>query len=246
MRDPERHRMPDDRRGRLRRGTLSAGMMAGVAALLALAGCTYQSGYSDSPFQRSFAWFSYLNGDDLRKGCEAGATNRYRIVYNGVRDEQVRTYDLSAMAGGGATVQMQVFQSSPDVSTIDLTNPLEPWRGKTERRRIDGAQFDAILKGLRESGFYTPPPEGTRVHSWSFFWLVATCENGRFIYNAWAYDTPRFADVALRAPLMAIDTTGVPFNPPREVELSREKKDDRDYYDLVITPDGISGQFTLF
>lgn len=217
-----------------------------VLGILAVAACTYQPGYKSSPIERSFSWFSYLNGDGLRKDCHAGAPDSYRIVYNGVRDEQVRTYDLKALSGGGASLTIQVFQSQPDVSNIDLTDPLGPWRGKTVQRKIDAGQLAAIRDGLRESGFYDPPPDGTRVYSWDFFWLAAACEKGRFTYNAWARGTPRFAKVALRDPLMGVDTTGIKFNPPRKVELDRDKERERDYYELVITPTGISGQFTPF
>ncbi len=225
--------------------------LGAVLAALAVAGCTFQQGYHDNPIQRSMAWYSYLNGDDLRSYCRGGGPDRYRIVYNGIWDEQVRTYDITVdPSGEGAAVVMQV-SGSVDVSEIPLDDPLSPWRGKIARRHIGRGELRAIRDGLHKSGFDTPPPDGTRVYSWSFFWLVAACESGRFQYNAWgydgSYDTPRFDQVALRAPLMAIDTTGVAFNPPRrDVELDRDMERRRDYYELVITPQGIKDQFTPF
>src|SRR5690606_6468296 len=59
--------------------------------LIVLAACTYRG--ADDPVSRKFSWFSYLNGDDIRRECVAGAADRYRFVYNGINVEQVRTYD---------------------------------------------------------------------------------------------------------------------------------------------------------
>ncbi len=223
-----------------------------VVAALALAaalvaGCTYRPGHEDNPVTRSFAWFDYLDAKDIRDACRDGAADRYRIVYNGIREEQVRTYDITAAPGGGANLTVQVFQSEPDVSVIQLHDLLGPWRGTTERRTVSAAELEAIRGALRASGFGDPVPSGTRIHSWNFFWVAAACENGRFAYNAWPIGTPRFEQVALREPLMAVDTTGVAFNPPRaDVRLDRDRRDRRDYYEFVVNPNGLSGRFTPF
>ena len=55
-----------------------------IAFLLLLpAGCTTRGAEHD-PIARTLTWYSYLNGDDLRAACTAGATDRYRLVYNAI------------------------------------------------------------------------------------------------------------------------------------------------------------------
>lgn len=228
--------------------------LGAVLVAVLVSGCTFRPGDRENPIARSMAWYSYLNGDDIRSYCKGGGPDRYRIVYNGIWDEQVRTYDITVDPdGAGAAVVIQV-SGSADMSEISLGDPLAPWRGKIVHRHIGRGQLRAIRDGLRKSGFDTPPPKGTRLYSWSFFWLAAACESGQFKYNGWGYDgrydTPRFDKVALRKPLMAIDTTGVAFNPPRKdvepypPESTEDKR--RENYELVITPHGIQGQFTPF
>lgn len=223
--------------------------MVMAAVLLAISACSYREGAGDNPITRSFAWFSYLNGDDLRSYCKAGGPDRYRIVYNADWNEQVRTYDLTANADGGADLALQVFGAGNWLgSGVSITDPLAPWRGRAERRVISRGELRAIRDALRASGFDTPPPVGTRVRSWGFFWLVATCEGGRFRYNGWAHPSPRYDAVALMPALKAVDNTGIAFNPAREVDwrLDRDQREHLQHYQLVITPDGIKDNFTPF
>ncbi len=227
---------------------LIAGLFA-ATLVLGLAGCTYRAGMSDNPVTRSFAWFSYLNADDLRSYCRAGGPDRYRIVYNGNWNEQVRTYDLTADAEGGAEVAIQVFGEANWLgSGVSLGDPLAPWRGKTEKHRIGRGELRDIRDALRASGFDTPPPAGTRVRSWGFFWIAAACESGRFTFNGWAHPSARFDAVKLARPLMAVDKTGVAFNPAREVawRLDKDERESVQHYQLVITPDGIKDNFNPF
>ena len=57
------------------------------------ASCTYSGGI-DNPFSKKFTWFSYINGDDIRKVCASLGADRYRFVYNGIYQIQTRTYDV--------------------------------------------------------------------------------------------------------------------------------------------------------
>lgn len=221
--------------------------VAALAALAAgLAACTYRSGYEDNPITRSFSWFSYLNADDIRAYCKGGSTDRYRIVYNGVWQEQVRTYDFT-LTDGGADLVVQVRGSADFSDAIPLDDLLKPWRGETRRARIGWAEARAVRAALRESGFYDPVPQGLRVQSWGFFWMAAACEEGRFRFNAWSYPSERFAKVTLAEPLRAVDKTGIPFNPPRETwEPDRQEEKDVDRYQLVVDGDGFGGNLKLF
>ncbi|MFX4447010.1 hypothetical protein ABTA86_19705, partial [Acinetobacter baumannii] len=79
----------------------------GLAAV-GLVACA-STGPVDNPIARTLTWFSYLNGDDIRNTCPAGVRDRYRFVYNGTFNSQVRTYDLvQDTGGGGATLTIHV------------------------------------------------------------------------------------------------------------------------------------------
>jgi hypothetical protein len=54
----------------------------------------------EQPVVRSFNWFSYVGGDDIRSACQPGGRNRVRLVYNGLWDEQVRVYDVFLQPDG--------------------------------------------------------------------------------------------------------------------------------------------------
>lgn len=221
--------------------------IAVLAALgVGLGACTYRTGYEENPITRSFAWFSYLNADDIRTQCAGGGPDRYRIVYNAVWQEQVRTYDFT-VRGEGSDFVVQVRGSADFSNPIPLDDLLKPWRGETRRGRIGRDELSAVQAALRESGFYEPVPQGLRVQSWGFFWVAAACEDGRFRFNAWAYPSERFEKVVLATPLRAVDGTGIPFNPPRETwEPDREEDKDIDRYQLVVEGDGFGGNLKLF
>lgn len=217
-----------------------------AAALIGLTACTYRAGDEDSPVQRSFSWFSYLNADDIRASCSKGAPDRYRIVYNAVWQEQLRTYDLRMDRDGGV-LKTKVTGDADFSRPIPLDDLLSPWRGKTVRRRVSRSDVDRLHRALEESGFYRPAPRGTRVQSWGFFWMAAACEDGRFHFNAWAYPSPRFSRVVLGRVLKRLDRTDIPFNQPRETwEPDRQEDKDIDRYQLVVRGNGFGGGGGLF
>lgn len=212
-----------------------------AAVLMGLSACTYRAGDQDNPLRRSFSWFSYLNAEDLRTNCRPNAPDRYRIVYNAVWQEQVRTYDLTVGANGGE-LETKITGSADFSRPIPLDDLLSPWRGKTVRERLSRRDVARIGGALQRSGFYSPAPPGTRVQSWGFFWMAAACEDGRFHFNAWAYPSPRFARVVLADTLKRLDRTDIPFNEPRETsEPDRLEDKDIDRYQLVVRGNGFAG-----
>jgi len=217
-----------------------------VAVLVGLSACTYRAGDSDNPIGRSFSWFSYLNADDLRANCTKGEPDRYRVVYNAVWQEQVRTYDFTA-GGDGGELKIQVKSDADFARAIPLDDLLSPWRGKILRARLSRRDIRRLGRALRQSGFYKPVPQGTRVQSWGFFWVAAACEGGRFRFNVWAYPTRRFEHVTLARTLKRLDRTNIPFNKPRDTwEPDRQEDKDIDRYQLVVKGDGFAGNGGLF
>ena len=65
----------------------------GLLWAVGLSACTYQ-GHIDEPVTVKATWYSYLAGDDIRQTCVPNGLPRYRLVYNGRYEEQLRSYDL--------------------------------------------------------------------------------------------------------------------------------------------------------
>src|SRR5690242_4629021 len=77
----------------------------------ALAGCVYHGDSAsdlNNPAVQKFAWFSFLDGNDIREACAAlgpKAPAHYRLTYNGQYDKQLRTYEINAAPSGGGTLR---------------------------------------------------------------------------------------------------------------------------------------------
>lgn len=227
---------------------------SGLAAL-ALVGCAYRPGGIDSPITRKFQYYSYAGGDDIRRGCVAGALPQYRLIYNANWDEQVRTYDLRRSATGqGAVLFVHVFGGGGDVSSFNPLDPTGPWRGASVDARLDEASYLALIRAVEASGFGEPAPAGLTLPSWGFYWAVSACANGRFHFNAWRYPSDRFDRVRFDALLFERDQTGVPVNRPRpqnEAEYrlrSNQQMEDptTSTFDLKVGENGLVGNLTLF
>lgn len=184
---------------------------------LLLAGCAYREGGIGSPITRKFEYFSYLGGDDIRRGCVPGSLARYRLVYNAMYDEQVRAYDLRRNpVGNGATATAQVFGGGGNLASgFNPLDPTGPWRGTSVKMQLDEDSYLRLIRAIEASGFGQPGPQGLSLPSWGFYWVVAACANGQFHYNAWLYPSERFNRIQFDRMIFALDRTGVPVNPPR-------------------------------
>lgn len=213
------HRLPF----RLASPSLRRACAAVLVGGLLLAGCTYQGDLS-TPGAQKLTWFSYLNGDDIRQACSAGAPDRYRLVYNGVYEEQLRSYELRIDPGGGGYYIARA-QGAASLTEVTLDDPLAPWRWRTSETALTPAQTEAFRAELRDSGFYAAPPVGKRFYSGFFYWWVVACEDGKMHYNAWEYGSPGFAELSFPEWLYGLDETGLAVNPPREIDLDKRLRD---------------------
>lgn len=189
-----------------------------VLPLLLLLGCSMQEGVNNPLLQR-FVWFDYLNGSDLRADCRAGSPPRYRLVYNARYQEQLRRYEVTGDGAGGAFVVARA-QASGSLASIALDDVMAPWRWQRSETRLAPGGFAGFEAALERDGFFGPAPKGLRLPSAGFYWTAVGCRDGAVHFGAWRYPSAGYAALAFPALLFAEDRTGLPVNPPREIDAA--------------------------
>ncbi|MFQ5958903.1 MAG: hypothetical protein ACE5LF_05985 [Alphaproteobacteria bacterium] len=187
-----------------------------VAASL-LAACT-SSRPVDAPVARNLTWFSYVGGDDIRAACAPGAAERYRLVYNGVYTEQVRSYDVQALPSHeGALMEVRV-RGPARIAGVRLSAPLVPWTPELSRRWLKQFELEALVGALETSGVFEPAPIALMLRSGAFYWVIAACRGGAFHLNAFLHPSPRFDRLRFLPILNRLDPSDIAFNPPRKLD----------------------------
>ena len=210
---------------------LRSGML-GLVLLASLAGCSL-----DNPLGRSFGWFSYLDAADIRDRCSGSAGERYRLVYNAVWGEQVRSYDIAVEPGGASAT----LAAGGD-------DPVEAARGKDEparRRRIEIAHTQGLAKGRyvrcgQGGGAGVSTIKLQRIEEVDFteiFREEDACREGVFHYNAYVYPSASFAGIRFDRWLFARDTTGVAVVPPGQVGDNGPHV----YFEMMVGANGLVG-----
>lgn len=194
--------------------------MASVTAALALAllvGCV-APGPVDFPVARNLTWFSYVGGDDLRATCAAGTPDRYRLVYNAIYTEQVRSYDIRATpALGGATMEVRVAAPAR-FGGVSIRTPLTPWKPTINKQLLSRAELADLVDAMDESGVFHAAPRGLELRSGAFYWVVGSCRDGAFHLNAFVHPSARFDRLTFVEKLAGLDSSDTPFNPPRVLD----------------------------
>ena len=199
---------------------------AAVAFLvLLLAGCDYRPG-ADNPVARNLSWFSYARADDIRASCLPGAADRMRMIYNGDYDEQVRSYDVTALAVGGK-LEIRVRGPQDLARGFLLFDAFGAWRAKGQLVRMGANQLADLRRALDGSGLTRPTPDRLRLQSREFYWLVSACLDGRFTVNAWKYPSPRFDKLSFPTVLLRLDPTGIALERPQPAGRFYETFNDR-------------------
>lgn len=186
-----------------------------IGAVLLLAGCAYR-GDIDNPVVRKVAWFSYLDGADIRTGCAGGAPDSYRLVYNGRYEEQLRSYEVTADGTGGAYLVARA-KGRANAFDVSLDDVLAPWRWKRSEMRLSPDEFQRFVALLGDSGQFAGAPVGLRLFSGDFYWVGGACRGGAFHYGAWLFSNGGFDRVRFAEFLFARDQTGLAVNPPRRI-----------------------------
>ncbi|GAB2174868.1 hypothetical protein DLREEDagr8_04260 [Dongia sp. agr-C8] len=194
-----------------------------------LAGCAYHGDSAsdlNNPAVQKFTWFSFLDGSDIRETCSALGPNapaRYRLVYNGQYEKQLRIYEIETqppsganLPTGGASLRARTKGGTNLANwwIQDSADLLAPWRWRESTAALSPEEMAQFHKALTESGFGSGAPQGLRLPSQDFYWVASGCEAGRFHFYAWRakrgnLDAARFQDFLLRH-----DGTGLAFRKP--------------------------------
>lgn len=196
----------------------------------------------DSPLTRSFYWFRYVAGTDIRERCTTGGLNHIRFVYNAIWDQQVRAYDMALQGANGATLVTRVLADIGNLSYVevrDWNGLLDPWRGKRAEARMTAADVSRLIALLDESGGFGPPPAGLELPSNDYWWTVASCRNGRWGFAAYHYPTDKFARVRFAEALFAADKTGVAVSLPKDLPPAIFRGDRTRQWRLAVGRDGL-------
>jgi hypothetical protein len=219
-------------------------------------GCAYHGPAQtdiDNPAVRKVAWFSYLDGNDIRNGCVAGAPDRFRLVYNGQYEKQIRAYDIAAETASqsGAYFVARAL-GQPNLVEVALDDLLAPWRWQKSETKLSRAEFDQLRDLLTQSGWGRGAPQGKILHSRDFYWVAAGCRDGQFHFDAWVDAQGDFKEVKFQDFLLARDKTGVAFRKPFKVlpidrtETGRPRERSKPIFALTVSGEGIGGLANAF
>lgn len=211
-----------------------------LAAAAALASCAWAGGDIGDPLERKAHWFSFVEGTDIRDTCAAGTPDRFRLVYNGVYEEQLRIYELDALRRL-LVIRVVSQGSTARLSTDDL---LAPWRAVEAKVQLDEAGYNRLVGAFAKGGMFAPPPVGLELPSHSYYWTAATCRDGRYGFTAWKHPSAAFAAMGFDAALFALDTTGIAVNQAKEVPYdpvwdSKARRNEVPQFSLRVTANGI-------
>jgi hypothetical protein len=203
--------------------------LAGALALSLsglMAGCAYHGDSAsnlDNPAIQKFAWFSFLDGNDIREACAAqGSTGgpkapaRYRLVYNGQYEKQLRIYEIEAQPSGGANLRARTKGGTNLANwwINDTSDLLAPWRWRESTAALSSEEMAQFRKALTESGYGSGAPQGLRLPSQDFYWVASGCEAGQFHFYAWRAKKGRLDDARFQDFLLRHDGTGLAFRKP--------------------------------
>jgi hypothetical protein len=219
-------------------------------------GCAYHGpGASDidNPAVRKVAWFSYLDGNDIRESCVAGSPDRFRLVYNGQYEKQIRAYEITAESTNQSGAYF-IARSLGQINLVEVTldDLLAPWRWQKSETKLSRAEFDQFRDLLTQSGWSEGAPQGKILHSRDFYWVAAGCRNGQFHFDAWVHAQGDFPAVKFQDFLLARDKTGVAFRKPVKVlpidrtEQGRPRERSAPIFTLTVSGEGIGGLLNAF
>lgn len=231
---------------------LSFGRSLMALIVIILSACSYKGGV-EHPVIRKFAWFSYIEADDIRAKCSKSLHSQFRFVYNGVYNEQVRTYDIYKVEKDRYEIKINVTEEV-DVSSIsfDPEDPIlfQSWRPKKSVTNVAVKEIYILERTLRNMDFFDSPPPVVNIRSIDFYWVVSACVDQKFSQNAYIWPKENFKNAVFPKLLSIWDFTDIPINPPRETSNfsiygTTETKDFKNDFNLKFGRDGLLGHNRL-
>jgi hypothetical protein len=245
------------------------GLAGALVALLSVTACTSTTDISDpveamaNPLLRKTAWFSFLNGDDIRARCHAGAPDHLRLVHNANYSRQVRIYDIMAASPdrpdgpppGTLSLTTRVIGGPTNRWLVDAGDPsslFAPWAGQASETVLAQRVMSVLRIALAGDGLSRPAPAGTEVFSQNYWWLAVGCLDGEVRFQVWArpfrgYPDRGYDDLTFPAVLQARDGTGVPFRTPADepahanpAVMDRDGASREVRFRLAVGPDGLN------
>ena len=207
---------------------------AALAVVVAVAGAVPEAQAQrpdrnvDPPIVRSFNWFAFVGGDDIRANCGKDGRNRMRLIYNAIYSEQVRTYELFLQPDGTTGLSIGVLADQGVVSNLLMNNGgdvLKPWSMKHGERILNAGETRDLMALFQASAAFGPPRDGLRLPDVDFWWTVASCRDGVWGFQAYHYPTDGFANVKFAQKLFSFDSVPVPVNPPRKLVPAELRRD---------------------
>lgn len=175
--------------------------LAALAVLLAasLAGCgTAAAPPPPARPPAGLTWGGYLHGEDLRQDCRAGTTDRYRMVFNGVRPgEPVRVFDLAGLPEAGGVFEAREL-AVPSVAAIGPGDPFTAWRGHVHRLDLTAAQFQAVVLHLALGGAFRGEASRLDLSASRLRWFATGCHGGFYFLAAYTAGPGQADEVGLR------------------------------------------------
>mgnify|MGYP001277184538 CR=1 FL=1 len=180
--------------------------------VLLLGACTYDASYTD-PIRRSFTWFTYVSGEDIRNSCSVSSPDQLRFVYNGIYQHQVRSYDVSYASH---TIKTNV-RSGGLLNDLKVDDLLAPWRGETTVLEVSDQELNLLKKSVIADGVKDKPNVGLRLYSDQFYWTVAACIDGEYHFNGYKWGNEEFDKLTFDDVLRTLDVSDVAFNEPKKL-----------------------------
>ena len=178
------------------------------------------------PLIRNFIWYNYVNGTDLRETCPSFKGEHYRLIYNAHYHKHIRWYDLVRPAAQ-ETGYLTARYSNRGTSILQLNYPL---LGANEtlindpiiKRNLSSTTLQNLVAAFEKSDAFTPSPEGMRLYSHSFYWVMIACRYGKISFHAWPYDLNQFKDIYFNTLVFALDSFSQP--PPSPTLINPQDK----------------------
>lgn len=231
--------------------------------LALLASCAYHEGQQfdiNNPVVRKVGWFSYLDGNDVRETCASGGSERYRLVYNGQYDQQLRSYEVYVGKDGGGIMNVRARNNDgANLSNWTTNDPFSPWNWQERQVKLTPAEVQQFRTLLAASGYGQPAPAGLQLSSQDFYWVAAGCDNDVFHFYAWnnrpqSMAPAGFTPIKFQDFLLKHDQTGIAFRPAHvTTPLERRptgrwdgERAGQTIFTLTVGKDGINGLLNAF